>query len=80
MPNAIKRTIRRARRSGKRAGDAAIGALAIGLIRAVRLVPPDTMADCAGFITRTLGPLFRENRLAREQLIAAFPEKSPAEI
>ena len=80
MPNAIKRTIRRARRSGKRAGDAAIGALAIGLIRAVRLVPPDTMADYAGFITRTLGPLFRENRLAREQLIAAFPEKSPAEI
>jgi KDO2-lipid IV(A) lauroyltransferase len=76
----MARTIRRLRRGAKRAGDAAIGALAIGLIRALRLVPPDTMADCAAFATRTLGPLFRENRLAREQLIAAFPEKSPAEI
>ena len=64
----------------KRASDAAIGALAIGAIRAVRLVPPDTMADCAGFVTRTLGPLFREHRMAREQLVAAFPEKSPTEI
>ncbi len=80
MPNAMARTIRRLRRRAKRAGDAAIGALALSLIKAVRLVPPDTMADCAGFVTRTLGPLFRENRLAREQLIAAFPEKSPDEI
>ncbi len=80
MPTAIKRTIWRLRRGAKRAGDAAIGVLAIGVIRAMRLVPPDTMADCAAFVTRTLGPLFREHRLAREQLAAAFPEKSPAEI
>ena len=71
---------RRLRRSLKRAGDAAIGAVAIGVIKALRLIPPDLLADCAGVVTRTLGPLFRENRIARKQLAAAFPEKSPAEI
>ena len=61
---------RRLRRSLKRAGDAAVGAVAIGLIKALRLIPPDLLADGAGLVTRTLGPLFRENRVERDQSVA----------
>ena len=71
---------RRLRRSLKRAGDATAGALAVGLLRSLHRVPFDTLANGAGRFMRTIGPLFRENRIARAQLTAAFPEKSPAEI
>ena len=71
---------RRLRRSLKRAGDATVGALAVGLLRSLHRVPFDTLANGAGRFMRTIGPLFRENRIARAQLTAAFPEKSPAEI
>jgi KDO2-lipid IV(A) lauroyltransferase len=71
---------RKLRRAAKRAGDAAIGAVAVSLLRALRLVPFDAMANGAGWFMRTIGPLFRENRIARAQLTAAFPEKSPLEI
>ncbi len=80
MPNAMRRTIRRLRRRAKRAGDAAIGALAVALIKGLRRVPPDALADLAGWVTRTIGPLLPEQKLGRAQLTAAFPEKSPAEI
>jgi KDO2-lipid IV(A) lauroyltransferase len=71
---------RRLRRNAKHAGDAIVGALAVGLLRALRRTNPDRMANFAGWLTRSIGPLFRENRIARAQLTAAFPEKSPAEI
>src|ERR1700688_143159 len=80
MPNATKRMIRRARRSVKRAGDAMVGALAVGLIKGLRLTNPDMMADFAGWSTRTIGPWLPENRIGRDNLVAAFPEKSSAEI
>lgn len=64
----------------KRAGDAAFGALAVGFIKLLRLTDPDWLADAAGWTMRKIGPLLRENRVAREQLAAAFPEKSAAEI
>ena len=38
------------------------------------------MADFAGWLMRTIGPLLPENRIGRENLNAAFPEKSAAEI
>jgi KDO2-lipid IV(A) lauroyltransferase len=71
---------RRLRRRAKRTGDAIIGALAVGLLRALRRTNPDRMANFAGWLMRSIGPLFRENRIARAQLTAAFPEKPPAEI
>ena len=80
MPNAFKRMTRRARRAAKRASDAMIGALAVGLIKALRLVDPDRMADVAGWVMRTVGPLLPEQPIARANLKAAFPEKSAAEI
>ena len=71
---------RRLRRSLKRTGDAIVGALAIGLLRLLRLLPYDATANAAGALTRTIGPLLREHRIARAQLTAAFPEKSSADI
>src|ERR1700750_1459279 len=71
---------RRLRRRFKGAGDAIVGALAIGTLRLVRRTNYDRMANFAGWLMRTIGPLFRENRIARAQLTAAFPEKSTAEI
>jgi KDO2-lipid IV(A) lauroyltransferase len=80
MPNATKRMIRGARRASKRAGDAIAGALVVGFIKMLRFINPDWMADAAGWTMRQVGPLLRENRVARDQLTAAFPEKSAAEI
>jgi Kdo2-lipid IVA lauroyltransferase/acyltransferase len=64
----------------KPAFDAAIGALAVGLIRLVHHFGRKRMANFAAALTRRIGPLFKEHRLARAQLEAAFPEKSGAEI
>jgi len=80
MPNPLRRMILRARRAAKAMSDAAIGTLAIALIKSLRRVDPDRLADAAGWTLRKVGPLLRENRIAREQLTAAFPEKSAADI
>jgi len=70
-----------ARRSAlKRAGNAIVGALAVGLLRFLRLFPPDRLSDFTGRLMRTLGPFIPEHRIGRANLVAAFPEKSPAEI
>jgi KDO2-lipid IV(A) lauroyltransferase len=71
---------RRLRRGLKRAGDAVAGAGAVGLLRTLRAIDPDTMANLGAWLMRGIGPLFRENKIARAQLSAAFPEKTPQEI
>jgi len=80
MESAIRRMLRHLRRGGKRAGDAIVGATVLGLLRIIRLTDPDMMADFAAWIMRTIGPLLPENRTARANITAAFPEKSQAEI
>jgi Kdo2-lipid IVA lauroyltransferase/acyltransferase len=80
MPNAFRRIRRRLRRGVKRTNDELIGALAVGLLKALRRIDPDRMADFAGRFMRSLGPLLPENKVGRANLVAAFPEKSPAEI
>jgi len=72
--------MRRLNRGIKRAGYAAIGAFAVGLLKLLHLVDPDVMANIAGSFMRRIGPLLPENRIGRANLIAAFPEKTPAEI
>jgi len=72
--------MRRLQRGGKRAGNALLGTLAVGLIKVLRLTNPDRMADFAGWLMCTIGPLLPENRIGRENLTAALPEKSAAEI
>jgi len=76
----LSRKLRRLRRGLKRAGNALLGFLAVRLIKGLRLANPDGMADFAGWAMRTMGPLLPENRIGRANLVAAFPEKSAAEI
>ncbi len=60
--------------------DATIGSIAVGLMRAVKRVDRKRAANFAGALLRKTGPLLKEHRIGREQLRAAFPEKSDAEI
>jgi KDO2-lipid IV(A) lauroyltransferase len=60
--------------------DRAFGFLAVHVLRAIRLLNPDVMANFAGGLMRRLGPWLPEHRVGRENLAAAFPEKSAAEI
>ena len=60
--------------------DPALGALAVGLLRAVHWMDRRRSANFAGALARKVGPLLKEHRLGRENLRAAYPEKSDAEI
>lgn len=80
MGAATQRMARRLRRGIKSASDAVVGALAVGMLRLMRRANPDRLADFTGWAMRHIGPLLRENRIARANLQAAFPEKSAAEI
>jgi KDO2-lipid IV(A) lauroyltransferase len=60
--------------------DATMGSIAVGLMRAIKLVDRKRAANFAGSALRKLGPLLKEHRVGREQLHIAFPEKSDAEI
>lgn len=71
---------RRLRRGLKHAGNALGGFVAVRILKFMRLFSPDSMANAAGWLMRTIGPLFPENRIGRANLKAAFPEKSDAEI
>jgi KDO2-lipid IV(A) lauroyltransferase len=64
----------------KPAGEALVGALTIALLRTTRYFDPIKTADLFARITQKIGPLFREDKIGRANLTAAFPEKSPEEI
>jgi KDO2-lipid IV(A) lauroyltransferase len=64
----------------KRLGQAAVGALTIGILRTARYFDPIKTANLFGRIARLIGPMMREQKIGRANLTAAFPEKSPAEI
>lgn len=64
----------------KKLFDAAIGAVAVGLLRAVKRIRRERAANFAGAFMRKAGPLVPEHRLGRDNLRAAFPEKSAADI
>jgi KDO2-lipid IV(A) lauroyltransferase len=80
MRRLLLRIKARLRDATKPLGEAAIGALTVGLLRTTRLFDPIKTADLFGRITRLIGPMTREQRIGRANLTAAFPEKSPAEI
>jgi Kdo2-lipid IVA lauroyltransferase/acyltransferase len=67
-------------RRSKKLFDAAVGTIAVAALRAARLPDRARTANFAGALLRRLGPLLPEHRVGREQLHAAFPEKSDAEI
>lgn len=68
------------RRRAKKLLDRTIGMIAIGLLRAVKRTNRRRAANLAGAVLRKLGPLLPEHRVGRDNLRAAFPNKSAAEI
>ena len=76
----MTRLFRRLRRGIKRASGALVGAFASGVLKMVRAVDPDKMADFTGWMMSRIGPLLPESRIGRANLAVAFPEKSQAEI
>jgi len=80
MQRVLLRAKARLRDLTKPLGEAVVGALTIGLLRVTRYFDPIKTADLFGRIARLIGPLFREQRIGRANLAAAFPEKSPEEI
>jgi Kdo2-lipid IVA lauroyltransferase/acyltransferase len=80
MNRLLLRTKARVRDAAKPMTEAAVGALTVALLRTTRYFDPVKTADLFGRVTRFIGRRLRENRIGRENLKAAFPEKSPEEI
>ena len=80
MNRLLLRTKARIRDAAKPFTDAAVGALTIALLRTTRYFDPDKTARFFGRASRFIGRGLREDRIGRENLKAAFPEKSPEEI
>jgi Kdo2-lipid IVA lauroyltransferase/acyltransferase len=64
----------------KPVSEAAVGGLTVALLRTTRLFDPDKTANFFGRAAHFIGRRLREDRIGRENLKAAFPEKSPEEI
>jgi len=60
--------------------DAAVGLSVVGTLHAAKLMDRRRTANWAGALMRKTGPWHPEHRIGRENLRAAFPEKSDAEI
>ena len=60
--------------------DSAAGSLAVGLLGALKRTDRKRAANFAAALLRKAGPLTKEHRIGRDNLRAAFPEKSDAEI
>jgi len=80
MSRLLLRIRARIRDATKPLGQAAVGALTIGLLRTTRYFDPNKTANLFGRILRLIGPMTREQKIGRGNLTAAFPEKSPQEI
>src|SRR6202163_4800416 len=76
----LLRTKARLRDAAKPMTEAAVGALTVGMLRTTRYFDPIKTANLFGRVTRFIGRRLREDRIGRENLTAAFPEKSPEEI
>ena len=80
MNRLLLRTKARLRDAAKPVAELAVGGLTIALLRTTRFFDPDKTANFFGRATRFIGRRLREDRIGRENLTAAFPEKSPQEI
>src|SRR5882672_10647872 len=80
MNRLLLRTKARLRDAAKPVSEAAVGGLTIALLRTTRYFDPDKTANFFGRVTHFIGRRLREDRIGRENLTAAFPEKSPEEI
>jgi Kdo2-lipid IVA lauroyltransferase/acyltransferase len=80
MHKQLARAKARLREAAKPLGEAAVGAATIGMLRTTRYFDPVKTANLFGRVTRFIGRRLREDRVGRENLTAAFPEKSQEEI
>ena len=80
MNRLLLRTKARLRDAAKPLAEAAVGAATIGLLRTTRYFDPFKTADFFGRASQFIGRRLREDRIGRENLKAAFPEKSSEEI
>ncbi len=64
----------------KRAVNAVAGHTAAGLLKLVRLTDRKSISNLGGRMMRALGPWLPEHRTGRDNLVAAFPEKSAQEL
>jgi Kdo2-lipid IVA lauroyltransferase/acyltransferase len=80
MNRLLLRTKARLRDAARPLAEAAVGAVTIGMLRTTRYFDPDKTASFFGRATQFIGRRLREDRIGRENLKAAFPEKSPEEI
>ncbi len=64
----------------KRALDAAAGRSAALMLAVIHRFDRVAVSNMAGAVMRTIGPWLREHRIGRDNLRAAFPDKSDAEI
>ena len=76
----MSRFVRRIRARLKPVSEAAIGGVTVGALKATRYFDDVKTADLFGRMARRIAPLTRENKIGRDNLTAAFPEKSPDEI
>jgi Kdo2-lipid IVA lauroyltransferase/acyltransferase len=60
--------------------DSIVGTLVAGLLGAIKRLDRRRSADFAGALMRRIGSFLPEHRIGRENLRAAFPQKSDAEI
>src|ERR1700709_1286425 len=76
----LLRTKARLRNATKPLGEAAVGAMTVGMLRTTRYFDPIKTANLFGRVARFIGPRLGRDRIGRANLTAAFPEKSPQEI
>ncbi len=80
MNRLLLRIRARLRDALKPVSEAAVGGATIAMLRTTRYFDPDKTANFFGRAARMIGRRLREDRIGRENLKAAFPEKSPEEI
>ena len=76
----VRQMTQRLRRLIAACGNAVIGRLAAVALALGRRRDPDRSIDFAARLMRRLGPFLPEHRIGRDNLTAAFPEKTSAEI
>jgi KDO2-lipid IV(A) lauroyltransferase len=80
MPSLSVHSRVRWREAMKSLAGGAVGALTIGMLRTTRYFDPIKTADLFARIVQAIGPRLREQKIARANLTAAFPEKTPDQI
>jgi len=80
MNRLLLRARARIRDGAKSFSEAMVGVLTIVVLRTTRYFDPIKTANLFGWVTRSIGPMMREQKIGRANLVAALPEKSPEEI